>query len=185
MILLIVFISIPLIEIAVMIKVGQWLGFWPALGLVIATGVGGAMILARSGLASALRVQDAMLRGEPPVAAMIDSALVVMAGVLLITPGFIADLIGLALLLPFVRGWGTTWAMRNMVVMGGAQVGGRRFKHPGNGEFQGTEPEVGGNGGPRSEPGGGPVIDGEFERLDERPIDPDRRRTGDDPPPRG
>ncbi len=177
---LIVLIAVPLIEIAVMIKVGQWLGFWPALGLVIATGIGGAMLLARSGLASALRVQEAMLRGEPPVAAMIDSALLVMAGVLLITPGFVADLLGLALLLPFVRHWATAWAMRNMVVMGRATGADRRFQEPGSDERAGPEP--GGNASGHA----GPVIEGEFERLDERTLDPNRRRErGDEPPARG
>lgn len=184
MILLIVLIAVPLVEIAVMIKVGQWLGFWPALGLVIATGIGGAMLLARSGLSSALRVQEAMLRGEPPVAAMIDSAMLVMAGVLLITPGFIADLMGLSLLLPFVRNWAASWAMRNMVVTGGAARFDRRFQEPGVHGGAARSPD--GNGSGQMEPGSGPVIEVEFERLDERTLDPNRRRErGEEPPARG
>lgn len=179
MILLIFLIAIPLIEIAVMIKVGQWVGFWSALGLVVATGVAGSMLLARSGLTSAIKVQQAMLRGEPPVAAMLDGALVVMAGVLLITPGFVADALGLSLLLPFVRNFVTGWALRNMVVVGAASSEERRYAERQTGPQPGGDAR--GNGFGREEPSQGPVIDGEFERLDERPMQGNRRKP-DEPP---
>jgi UPF0716 protein FxsA len=167
MIVLIILIAIPLIEIAVMIKVGQWIGFWPVLWLVIATFILGATIVGRSGLRSALKVRDALARGEPPVAAMIDSALVWVAGVLLMTPGFLADLVGLTLLIPPLRAWLAKTALRNATVMGTVRVD--------EADYNAERPHGGARDDLR-EGGSGPVIEGEFERLDERPIDPKARR---------
>lgn len=166
MIALFILIAIPLIEIAVMIKVGQWIGFWPALGIIIATFMLGASIVGRSGFTSAIKVRDALARGEPPVGAMVDSSLLVVAGVLLMTPGFIADIVGLALLIPPLRAWLAKVALRNAIVVGSVRV----------------DPTADERSHPRAEAGddargvgSGPVIDGEFERLDERPIDPRSR----------
>lgn len=166
MIPLLILVAIPLVEIAVLIKVGQWIGFWWAFALVVATFVLGAGILGRSGFASAVRVRDALARGQPPVAAMLESALLVVAGILLMTPGFVADVIGLVLLLPPVRTQIAGLALRNLVV-----AGSNREQGPGPSDAGAYEP---------AQPGDGPVIEGEFERLDEQPIDPssDRRRPG-------
>ena len=166
---LIILIAVPLIEIAVMIKVGHWIGFWPALGLILATFMAGIVVLGRSGFTSAIKVRDALARGEPPVAAMIDSALVVVAGVLLMTPGFVADVIGIALLIPVLRTWLARMALRNAIVPGGVRVERAEFE-PRRGHAPEARPG-------RPEPGPGPVIEGEFERLDERPVEPDRPPT--------
>lgn len=178
MILLIILIALPLLEIAVMIKVGQWIGFWAALAIVVGTGIAGSAVLARSGLTSALRVQEAMQRGEPPVAAMLDGALIVTSAILLITPGFVADFLGLVLLVPMVRRWAARWTLRNMTFTGTASQYERGFddgqgrQHPGAHEARNHA---------RSgrETGEGPVIEGEFERLDEHPVKPGGRRPGD------
>ncbi len=167
MIVLFILIAIPLIEIAVMIKVGQWIGFWPALGIVIGTFMLGATIVGRSGFTSAIKVRDALARGEPPVGAMVDSSLLVVAGVLLMTPGFIADIVGFALLIPPLRTWLANAALRNAIVVGSVRG------DPPTNERPHPRGEAGGDG---RGVGNGPVIDGEFERLDERPIDPRSRR---------
>jgi UPF0716 protein FxsA len=170
---LLILIALPLIEIAVMIKVGQWIGFWPAFGLIIATFVLGATVLGRSGFTSALKVREALERGEPPVAAMVDSAMVVVAAVLLITPGFIADTLGLILLIPPCRRALLRIALRNASVIGGIRVQRDTFEHgqpgPGDRDGRGRPP-------PDAD---GPVIEGEFERIDERPVRPRN------PPPSG
>ena len=168
---LIIIIAIPLVEIAVMIKVGQWIGFWPALAIVIATFALGATVLGRSGFTSAIKVRDALARGEPPVGAMLDSAMVVVAGVLLMTPGFVADAVGLALLIPPVRTWLAHMALRNATVAGTVRVDRTSF------ESRRPQAEPDGAAGP-DPAGSGPVIEGEFERLDERPVDPAARRPG-------
>ena len=173
MVLLIVLIAVPLLEIAVMIKVGQWIGFWPAFGIVIGTFMLGASVLARSGLAAAFKVQEAMVRGETPVAAMLDGALLALAGILLVTPGFIADAFGLMLLIPPVRQALAHWAGSRMFVFGGFD------RDPG----RGGRPDAASPSGAAGNHGhgeDGPVIEGEFERLDERPID-GKRRDADRP----
>lgn len=176
---LILLVAVPLIEIALLIKVGQWLGFWPTLGLVVATFIGGAIVIGRSGFTSAMRLREALVRGEAPVAAMLESALVVLAGVLLMTPGFVADAVGLGLLIPPLRRWLAGLALRNVTVVGGMGTSQSRFD-------TGAEDATTARGNARhtdtqrpEEPGDGPVIDGEFERLDERPMRP--RRGGGEP----
>ncbi|MGD9806342.1 MAG: FxsA family protein [Hyphomicrobiaceae bacterium] len=166
---LIILIALPLIEIAVLIKAGQWVGFWPVLGVVIATFVLGSAILGRSGLSSAMKVREALARGEPPVGAMLDSAMVVVAAILLITPGLIADAIGLMLLIPPVRQVLAHIALRNAIVVGTVKTQRGRFD-----EDERPHPHS-----PDRPPGAGsdgPVIEGEFERLDERPVNGSRSR---------
>jgi UPF0716 protein FxsA len=165
---LIILIALPLIEIAVLIKVGQWLGFWPVMGIVIATFILGSAILGRSGLSSALKVREALARGEPPVGAMLDSAMVVVAGVLLMTPGLIADATGLLLLIPPVRSALAHLALRNAIVVGTVR--------PTRGPFDADpRPRSAESDEPPPSGGQGPVIEGEFERLDERPVKGSRR----------
>ena len=178
LILLMLVIAVPLLELAVMIKVGQWLGFWPTFMLVVGTFFAGAMVVSRSGFAAALRVQEALAKGEPPAAAMLEGALLVLAGVLLMTPGFIADIAGLALLVPPLRRLIAAYATNRM--LGGGWV---HMEHPGPGTGQGPYSEARP---PRPDqeagPHGGTVIEGEFERIDERPVDPRRRPGSADPP---
>ena len=153
----------PLIEIGVLIKVGQSLGFWPTMGIVVMTGVAGFSVIVLHGFEAMLRVQQAILRGEPPVAAMQDGALVAIAGVLLITPGLVADAVGLVLLVPLCRRW-------IIGRIGRAFEGGMSPSAPGEtGEwtFESTRKER------ASRPGNGPVIEGEFKRLDEPSSDID------------
>ena len=160
----------PLIEIAVLIKAGGWLGFWPTLLIVIGSGMLGASVLMRYGFDAALRVQEAITRGETPLIAMMDGALVALAGGLLIVPGLIADAVGLALLIPPLRGFLARRLLRSMLGM--SDVDGEPFE-PGRGD--GARPRSQGF------PSDGPVIEGEFERLDERPVDPRRRSPDKDP----
>jgi UPF0716 protein FxsA len=166
MIALVILIALPLIEIAVLIKVGQWIGFWPTLGLILATFVLGAAVLGRSGFTSAIKVREALGRGEPPVAAMIDSAMIVVAGVLLITPGLIADAVGIGLLIPPARHQLVRLVLRNAMVFGDFRTG------VGSGRRRPTDGSNPGSPRPSSDGQGGPLIEGEFERLDERPVKP-------------
>jgi len=164
----IILVALPLIEIAVLIKAGQWLGFWPVLGIVIATFILGSAILGRSGLSSALKVREALARGEPPVGAMLDSAMVVVAAVLLMTPGLIADITGLLLLVPPVRRALMHLALRNAIVVGNVKPTRDPFDSDRRGPRSGLDERA-------SDGGQGPVIEGEFERLDERPAKGSRR----------
>ena len=97
------FIVIPLIEIAVIIQVGQWLGVVNTIGLLLLVSVVGAWLVKRQGLGVLRRIRDQQQAGQVPAAAVFDGALILVAGVLLVFPGFVTDAMGLLLLLPPVR----------------------------------------------------------------------------------
>lgn len=165
---LLAFIALPLLEIGLLIKVGNWIGFWPTLGIVIGTALLGGAIIVQHGFRAAFDVRQAVLRGELPLNPIVDGALVVTAGTLLLTPGLAADVLGLLLLLPVVRGLVRDklgWALFGGVGPASARPG----DEVGATSRQGTD-EVRGAAG---ESGSGPVIEGEFQRLGERAIDPD------------
>jgi len=102
-VILLAFIAIPLIEIAVFIEVGGFIGLWWTLAVVVATAVGGAFMLRRQGLATLRRAQAHMAEGRMPLREVFDGLCLLIAGALLLTPGFVTDLAGGLLLLPPVR----------------------------------------------------------------------------------
>lgn len=95
---LIAFGLIPLIEIALFVVVGRWIGVWATLGLVVLAFLAGSMILRRRGLAAAGGLRR--FNGMQPVA---EEALIAVAAILLILPGFLTDAVALALLVPPLR----------------------------------------------------------------------------------
>ena len=105
LIVLVCFIVVPLAEIAVLIKVGGWLGLGPTLALIVLTAVAGAWMLRRQGLEVLRRAQQQMQDGTPPVAEVFEGFCLVIAGALLLTPGFLTDAAGALLLLPPLRAW--------------------------------------------------------------------------------
>lgn len=117
--LLILFILIPIIEIALFIQVGGFLGLWPTLAIVVLTAMIGTSMLRRQGISTMARLQSSMQTGENPVDPIVHGALILVSGVLLLTPGFFTDGIGFALLIPPIRSalikWGAT-----KVLSGGA-----------------------------------------------------------------
>jgi UPF0716 protein FxsA len=97
------FIVVPLIEIAVIIQVGQWLGVLNTIGLLLLVSVVGAWLVKRQGLGALRRIRDQQQEGKVPAVAVFDGALILVAGVLLLFPGFVTDVFGLLLLVPPVR----------------------------------------------------------------------------------
>jgi len=102
-ILVIVFLLVPLAELAVLIAVGQWLGLVPTLVLLLAVSLVGAWLAKREGLAAWRRFQQALAEGRMPTVEVADGAMVLLAGALLLTPGFLSDVVGVLLLLPPTR----------------------------------------------------------------------------------
>jgi UPF0716 protein FxsA len=95
--------ALPVLELAVAIEVGRWAGALPTLGALLLIALVGAAIVRRQG-ASAWRSLNRSLRaGEPPSRDLADAAVLVFAGVLLIVPGFVTDVLALLLLLPVTR----------------------------------------------------------------------------------
>jgi len=93
----------PLVEIALFVTLGGALGLWLTLAVVIGTGILGVTLLRRLGLRSAERLRAEMDRMRDPLGAAGDSALLALAAILLILPGFLTDALGAFLLVPPVR----------------------------------------------------------------------------------
>lgn len=102
---LLAFIVIPLVEIALFIQIGDWIGLWPTLAAIVLTALAGTALLRIQGLATLARARAEMDRGEVPARELFDALCLVIAGVLLLVPGFFTDAIGLLLFVPPVRTW--------------------------------------------------------------------------------
>lgn len=110
--LLLVFSLIPLAEIALLIEVGRRIGLPATLALVLLTAAAGAVLARRQGLAVVRSIGDDLSRGDVPAVGLVDGALVLIGGILLVTPGFLTDAAGLLLLVPAVRRWIRRWLRR-------------------------------------------------------------------------
>jgi UPF0716 protein FxsA len=106
--LVLIFIVVPLVELYVMIQVGQEIGALATIGLLLVISVVGAWLAKREGLGVLRRIKEQVNAGQVPAAHLVDAFLILLAGALLLTPGFVTDVLAIALLFPptraFVRG---------------------------------------------------------------------------------
>ncbi|MCY4191354.1 MAG: FxsA family protein [Rhodospirillaceae bacterium] len=139
-------IGVPLIEIYLFVKVGGSIGAWPTIALVILTAIAGSIMLRAQGRTALARARDKIERNEPPVTDILDGIGILLAGALLLTPGFLTDILGFSMLLPPVRATLATriWMQINLR---------SNLHHRGSGR-------------PGSSKGGDGVIDGDFEHVD-------------------
>ncbi len=100
-----IFVAVPIVEIYLLIQVGQVIGAGWTILLVILTAVIGVWLLRIQGLSTLMRAQKKMQSGELPAYEMLEGMGLVVAGALLLTPGFFTDTIGFLLLLPPIRIW--------------------------------------------------------------------------------
>ncbi|MFQ5896472.1 MAG: FxsA family protein [Nitrospinota bacterium] len=103
--LFLLFTAVPLLELALLIEVGSRIGVVATLALVIFTGALGAALARAQGFAVLRRIQMELAEGRSPASSLVDGALILAAGLLLITPGLLTDALGFALLLPPFRAW--------------------------------------------------------------------------------
>ena len=103
--LIFIFTVVPLVELAILLRLGALLGWIPTLALVVLTGVIGVALAKQQGLKAISHIEHELDQGTVPTSSMADGALILIAGVLLIAPGVLTDLSGFALLIPPVRGW--------------------------------------------------------------------------------
>ena len=103
LVLVIAFIGIPILEIYTIIQVGQAIGPWWTILLLIADSIFGSWLLRREGRRSWLALQAALSEGRMPTRELADGILIVVGGTLMISPGFVTDLFGLVAILPFTR----------------------------------------------------------------------------------
>jgi UPF0716 protein FxsA len=101
--LLALFVVVPLLELALLIRVGNLLGFWVTMAIVIVTAMVGASLARSQGTRVLREIRRDLTAGRVPASNLLDGLLVLIGGIVLLTPGFITDLVGLALLLPFTR----------------------------------------------------------------------------------
>lgn len=150
------FVAMPIAEIAVLIQVGGYFGFFPTLGFIILTAVIGTALIRQQGLRTLMEAQQATREGRVPIDSVINGLFLLVAAVLLLTPGFITDAFGFLLLWQPVRMTiaKTVWAWFSKH----AEI---HVVHPGQGEhpFDPTDHD------PRSRPG--EVIEGEVIAPDE------------------
>src|ERR687886_2066974 len=100
LLLIVLFIVVPIAELAVIIQVGQLIGVWWTIALLLADSVLGSMLMRSQGRAAWRRFNAALAEGRPPAREVLDGVLVIFGGALLLTPGFITDLFGVTFLLP-------------------------------------------------------------------------------------
>jgi UPF0716 protein FxsA len=96
-------IVVGVVEISVIIQVGQWIGFLSTVGLLLLVSLVGAWLVKRQGLGVMARIREQRSAGRIPTTEAFDGALILVAGVLLVIPGFVTDAFGLLLLFPPIR----------------------------------------------------------------------------------
>lgn len=178
LVLILLGIAYPMLEIALLIKTASVIGFWPTFAIVLATAVIGMRVLQEHGFVVMRRLSEALRSGRTPFQPMIEGGVLFFAGLCLLAPGLITDVIGLLLLIPPVR--------HLLAVYLHDRVWGLPREEPGpDPKNTGSGPTPGAKELPPEQPASGqrgatdgPIIEGEFERIDERPIDPkrDKRR---------
>lgn len=97
------FIGVPIIEIAIFIRAGDIIGFWPTLGAVVLTAVVGTALLRAQGLAVLERARRSAEQGQLPIDEVFAGVCILLGGALLLTPGFMTDAVGFLLLIPGFR----------------------------------------------------------------------------------
>ena len=102
-VILILFIAVPIAEIAVAVKVADAIGGWNTIGLLIATSIVGAILVRHEGFLVLQKVRRQLDAGHMPGRELVDGALVLVGGVMMVVPGFITDAFGLFLLFPPTR----------------------------------------------------------------------------------
>ncbi|MFA9910386.1 FxsA family protein [Vibrio cholerae] len=152
-ILLFLFIAVPVIEIALFIQVGGVLGVWPTIALVLLIAIVGASLVRSQGLQTLLTVQQRLAQGQLPAQQILEGVMLAVAGVLLLTPGFFTDILGMLVLLPAPRAYFAKQLM-SRVVVGNIHASGAGFEQP-NPFHDRANPN-------------GTTYEGEFERKDDQ-----------------
>ncbi|MDC8829425.1 FxsA family protein [Alteromonas sp. chi3] len=127
--LLLLFIIMPIAEISLLLQVGDLIGGWNTIGLIVITAFVGAYLVRQEGLSTLQAAQAKMAQNQVPGNEMLEGLLLMIAGVLLVTPGFITDIVGFTFALPFSRKFIAARAAKHLTVhtVGGAQQ--RTYQH--------------------------------------------------------
>ncbi|HAQ98029.1 MAG TPA: exlusion protein FxsA [Verrucomicrobiales bacterium] len=102
---LLLFMLIPIVEMWILIEVGGWIGALPTIGLVVLTAMIGLSLLKQQGLSTLMRARRKIDEGAIPASELVSGVMIAVGGALLLTPGFVTDALGFALLIPQTRKW--------------------------------------------------------------------------------
>lgn len=114
--LFVAFLMVPLIEIALFVQVGGWIGLWPTLAIVVLTAVAGTVLVRSQGAAVLARLRSSFETLRDPTEPLAHGAMILFSGALLLTPGFFTDTVGFLLLVPAVRAWVLREASRRIQI---------------------------------------------------------------------
>ena len=134
--LLVLFVSVPLLEIYVLMKLGDAFGAVPTIAFVVLTAMVGAKLVRAQGLVALARVRAALERDEVPAVPMLEGVFLLVAGALLLTPGFFTDAVGFMALVPKLRRRAIDWLLRRMIEGAGQSETDRRGSRTIEGEFR-------------------------------------------------
>lgn len=109
------FLIVPVIEIGLFYLASQRIGIWPTLALVVLTAVLGSWLVSRQGKETWMRLNIQIANGESPSKTLVHGAMILVAGALLLTPGFLTDAIGFTLLIPAAREGLRGWFVNRMI----------------------------------------------------------------------
>jgi UPF0716 protein FxsA len=154
LLILLLFVGVPILEIAVFIQAGDLIGLWPTIAVVILTGIAGTIMLRVQGFGVIRRIQEQSEQGHVPVFELFEGLCLLVAGLLLLTPGFVTDSVGFLLFLPPFRKLMAQVIAARVAVHGASAFtfrAGPGGSHPGRGP---------------AGPGGGDVIDGEYQKVE-------------------
>ena len=112
--LLFLFLATPVIELALLIKLGDIIGFFPTVAIILATGITGSYLAKREGISAWKRLNQKFSSGGLPGKELLDGVIILIAGALLITPGVLTDVLGFAGLIPLTRKWIRKYALKRI-----------------------------------------------------------------------
>ena len=179
-VILALFLVVPLVELAIAIQVGRWIGAVPTILLLLFESFLGAWIVRREGGAAWRSLMASAESGKPPTRELADAVLVLIGGTLLLTPGFLTDIVGFVFVIPATRAlvrrpvmrWLGRAVARRFVTFGAFPAGAGfppGFPPPGNGRSAGPDVVAG-------EVVEGQVVEVEVQDLPKRPEGPEGRR---------
>lgn len=159
------FLAFPILEIGLLIRAGQILGFWKLALLVIATAILGSIVIKRTGFAVISKARQELDSGGRGFNPLLDGLLQITAGLLLIFPGLISDVLGLTLLIPAIRNVLVTHVLPRFFAVTtftsqDDHFGPKNQQEPRHGTSQGFDGSM----------DGGVTIEGEYERVSERDV---------------
>ncbi len=158
---LLLFIAVPIAEIIIFIEAGNLIGLWATLLMVVLTAIVGTAMLRQQGVSALRRAEEALQRNELPMEEVVTGICLLVSGALLLTPGFLTDSIGFALLVPFFRHFLGALVFRHFVNSGRTSIWMARANTSDHSP----------NNSPSDTAGHGPVIDGDFHEVKNPPSD--------------